>query len=294
MGMIFDIQRCTYHDGPGIRTTVFFKGCPLRCAWCHNPESFLPGPQLRFYSQSCSHCGGCVCQCPQNAHSIQSGVHTVDFSRCIACGACTAACPNGALELVGREVSVQEIMELVLRDRAYYDASGGGLTVSGGEPTMQPEFLAQLLRAAKAEGIHTCVETNGYIPKAVLATIAPLTELFLIDYKLSEGEGLTPYTLAQGDLWQNTMEELTRLQKPVILRLPIIPGINDTAAHMEAAAAYRRAHPNVQSLEIMPYHAMGKSKWEQLGLSYRFPALPSATAEQAAAWKQLLSQFERE
>ena len=161
MGMIFDIQRCCCDDGPGVRTTVFFKGCPLRCAWCHNPESFQKRPQLQFVQHMCIGCGACIEICPVQAHALVGRAHRVDHAVCIACGRCAHVCHTGALQIVGYEASAQQIMETVLRDKAYYETSGGGLTISGGEPTMQPEFLIELLSLAKAQNIHTCLDTSG-------------------------------------------------------------------------------------------------------------------------------------
>lgn len=290
MGMIFDIQRCSYHDGPGIRTTVFFKGCPLRCAWCHNPESFRREPQLRFLAQMCSGCGQCVSVCPEEVHQLENGVHLVDFSRCIGCGRCAAVCPSQALTLIGYETTPEAIMETVLRDRAFYDTSGGGLTVSGGEPTNQPEFLTELLSLAKAQGIHICLETNGYIGKELLPKLIGKVDLFLLDYKITGSDDLYRYTHARGELWDNTLEALQRTGTPVILRLPIIPGINDNRPHFMEAARLGASHSCIQKLEIMPYHAIGADKWKQLGYSYSLDGLPSATQEQAARWQEMLDE----
>ena len=291
MGIIFDIQRCSYHDGPGIRTTVFLKGCGLRCAWCHNPESFRLKPQLQYRKHLCSLCRQCEGVCPNGVHRFADGVHTVDFSRCGSCGKCGASCPSGALSIIGREASVEEIMAVVRRDRAFYDASGGGMTVSGGEPTTQGPFLAELLAAAKAENIHTCIETNGYIRPETLEAILPNTDLFLLDFKLTEAEGLGPYTHAGGELWEKTMARLTELGKGVILRLPMIPGINDTRDHLEKAVLFRRSHPNIQKIEIMPYHSIGAAKWEQLGLTYSLPDIPTVPPETANLWNQWLREL---
>ncbi len=291
MGIIFDIQRCSYHDGPGIRTTIFFKGCQLRCAWCHNPESFLPGPQLQYFSHRCTGCRACAAVCPHHVHTFKEGVHQVHYSDCTACGLCAERCPNQALKLIGQEMSAAQVMDVIKRDRSFYETSGGGLTISGGEPTTQPEFLLELLGLAKKESIHTCLETNGYIPEALLTKLISLVDLFLLDYKITGAKELYQHTHASGALWQHTLATLAQQNAAVILRLPIIPGINDTPAHFEHAAQLKRDHPCIQAVEIMPYHAIGAAKWEQLGLSYSLKDLPSATPRQKEHWQALLNAF---
>lgn len=290
MGIVFDIQRCCYHDGPGIRTTVFLKGCNLRCAWCHNPESFAPQPQLKYVARNCLHCGKCAAVCPHGVHTVSDTGHRVDFQQCIACGTCTVQCPGDALAIVGKEMSVDQVMDIVRRDTAYYHATGGGLTVSGGEPTYQHAFLQALLESARQAGISTALETNGYIAPPVLSRLAPLVDLFLLDFKLTAEEGLTACTRAQGTWWEQTLDTLTRLNIPVILRLPVIPGINDTAAHFADAAALQKEHPNIQKLEIMAYHAIGAEKWEELGLHYTLGHLSTVPPEQAAVWNRQLEE----
>lgn len=289
MGIVFDIQRCCYHDGPGIRTVVFLKGCQLRCAWCHNPESFRKAPQLRFLRHKCVSCGVCAEKCANEVHSFENGAHKVDFSKCAACGACAESCPAGALEILGKEMSAEEVMATVLRDRAYYDMSGGGLTVSGGEPTFQPEFLLELLALAKEAGLHTCLETNGYIPKKTLEPLTGLVDLFLLDYKITDPSALQSYTGASGDLWNCTLETLQRKGKAVILRLPVIPGINDAEEHFREAARLKQAHPCIREIQIMAYHSVGADKWEQLGYAYSLRELPGATPEQKKLWEEQLA-----
>lgn len=287
MGILFDIQRCCYHDGPGIRTTVFFKGCQLRCAWCHNPESFRMQPQLQYISHACTGCGRCADACPRQVHAFENGIHTVNFSACTACGRCADACPSRALKILGFEADAAQIMEIVLKDRCYYGAEGG-LTVSGGEPTLQPDFLLELLALAKQERIHTCLETNGYIASDVLERLLPLTDLFLLDYKLTDPQKLWRYTLARGPLWEHTLACLQENAKPVILRLPIIPGVNDRPEHIKQAAVLQKSHSCILDTQIMPYHSIGAGKWEQLGLSYALAGLADPAPEQKAYWEHIL------
>lgn len=287
MGIIFDIQRFCYHDGPGIRTTVFFKGCQLRYAWCHNPESFRMQPQLRYSSRLCTGCGQCVSPCPKQAHSFLDGMHKVDFTACIACGACVDACPSRALKITGYEADPQQIMDVVLKDRRYYGTEGG-LTVSGGEPTLQPDFLLELLSLARQEQIHTCLETNGYIPAHVLEDLLPLTDLFLLDYKLTDPEELQRCTQAQGPLWEHTLKRLQETSRPVVLRLPIIPGINDLPEHISQAAALAKTHSCIRKTEIMPYHSLGAGKWDELGLTYALAGTADPDPEQKRCWDRIL------
>lgn len=288
MGTVFDIQRCSYNDGPGIRTIVFFKGCQLRCAWCHNPESFRRKPQLQYIRHLCGGCGRCAQACPAGVHSFAENVHHINFERCTGCGLCAKQCPSHALNILGYEISAQEIIDIVLRDRVYYETSGGGMTISGGEPTTQPEFLLELLRLAKDNHIHTCLETNGYIPKELLDHLLDKVDLFLLDYKITGPQELYSYTRAAGPLWHSTLETLELRNIPVILRMPVIPGINDTPEHFREAASLKKTYSCIQRIEVMPYHSIGAAKWEQLGYDYALKSIPDATPEQKASWQAAL------
>lgn len=295
MGIVFDIQRCCYFDGPGIRTTVFFKGCNLHCDWCHNPESFSFFPQLKYVSSSCIACHKCASVCSFDVHRFYSDlpdhIHSINFNNCTACGKCISICPTNALSLIGKEMSIESIMDIVRKDLSYYHTSGGGLTISGGEPTMQPRFLKELLYTAHHEQIHTCIESNGYIKTETLMDILPFTDLFLIDFKLEGAEEKKMYLHTSENLWENTLQILSAYRKPVILRMPVIPGINDTCEHFKTAALYRKRFSCIQKIEIMPYHTIGVQKWLQLGMSYPLPDISPVTPEQKQLWEQQLQQY---
>lgn len=280
---VFDIQRYALHDGPGIRTTVFVKGCPLDCLWCHNPESKRREPQLGCLFSQCVSCGACRDVCPQGAHQVESGAHTILFDRCKACGECVAACGTGALRLYGRGWSTGELMEVIGRDAAYYGRSGGGLTISGGEPLLQFDGTLELLRAAREQGIHTCLDTCGFAPQERYEVLLPYVDLFLLDYKLTQPERHKRYTGVSNELILSNLAFLCSHGAHVFLRCPIIPGVNDDDGHLEAVAALSRAWPEaIEQVNIMAYHNMASGKTAQLGGEYALRDLPSMTREDKA------------
>ncbi len=238
-GIVFDIQRFSLHDGPGIRTTVFLKGCPLRCAWCHNPESWLPEPQMMI--------------------------------------------KNGQERICGSIMTVEKVMTEVIADEAYYRNSGGGLTVSGGEPMLQFPFLKALLKSAGEQGLHTCLETSGYCRSDQIKGIIPLADLFLFDIKLLDEEVHKQYTGVGNTLILKNLDLLHHSGAKIILRCPIIPGINDTDAHITSVAQLAERYPNISGVEIMPYHDMGKGKWRELGKEYSFGELKTMGQEDKQA-----------
>lgn len=258
------IQKFCTHDGPGIRTTVFFKGCPLRCAWCHNPETRSPRPGLMFSENLCVHCGICAQICENGVHTMGE-TRSLDRENCLSCGSCARACPTGALEMDSSLMSVPEIMAEVLRDRAFYGAAGG-LTVSGGEPMFQPEACIALLRAAKEAGISTAVETCGYFDPAYIDELARVTDIFLWDYKDSDPGRHRKYTGCSNELILANLRRLNACGADICLRCIMVEGVNMTPEHAAAIAADFHALENCRDVELLPYHAYGASKAAQTGV----------------------------
>jgi glycyl-radical enzyme activating protein len=290
-GIVFDLQRASMHDGPGIRTTVFLKGCPLRCAWCHNPESQSLQPELSFDAVKCTGCRACEGACAQGVHAFEtaSGRHLVAFDRCVAAGDCVAACPSGALRIYGVRQTVSAIMAEVAKDRAFYETSGGGLTVSGGEPTAQLDFCVALLRAAKAAGIHTCVETCGFAPRESYEALRPHTDLFLFDCKDTDP---VRHTATTGSSNRRILENLRWLHSQgaaIRLRCPLVPGVNDDDEHLRGIAALARELGQLRGVDLLPYHDSGIGKYERLGRPR--PALGATVPDRAREehWREVLA-----
>lgn len=276
-GTIFNIQRFSLFDGPGVRTVVFLKGCPLRCAWCHNPEGLSSRRQILYNPERCIGCGACTETCGLECHAIKDGIHTYDRRRCISCGKCAEVCYSRALTTVGQVVTVDEVMETVLKDKAIYLESGGGLTLSGGEPLLQGEFAIALLKSAKTHGLHTCVETSGYGKTEVLAKMAKYVDLFLFDYKITGDEAHRELCGVPQTPILDHLTLLDTLGAKVILRCPILT-FNRNDDHVDGIARAVRSHPCVTEVQIMPYHRLGIAKAEQLGMT---PAYEGAVEDRA-------------
>lgn len=286
-GIVFDIQRFSIHDGPGIRTSVFLKGCMMRCIWCHNPESFRVKIQLSYEKSLCTGCQVCQSKCQQEVHSFQNGKHQVHFDRCTNCGACVESCMSGSLKQFGTSMTADEVIVEICKDRAYYAESGGGVTFTGGEPTVQFDFLMELLQKCRQEGISICLETNGVIDRENLLELANYVDLFLVDYKATGKKHKILTGIEEKEVLA-TLELLNQLRKSVILRCPMIQGINDEEEHFAAIRRLQDAYPNICKTEIMAYHNVGRQKWEAIGEEYCLNQLESAGTEQKRIWESRL------
>lgn len=273
-GTVFNIQRFSVNDGPGIRTTVFLKGCMLDCVWCHNPESKSPKPNLMLYKNKCLGCGGCVSACERSLHSFgESGEHYIKRDECIGCGECVKVC-TGALEMCGEQMSVSDVIAEVVRDESFYKNSGGGMTVSGGEPFMQHAFALALLRAAKERGINTAIETSGYVSPEILREFVPYVDLFLWDYKETDEELHKKFTGVSNKLILSNLELLNSLGARVILRCPLIDGYNYREEHIRQIGILAERLDCVIGVDVEPYHPLGKSKCEAMGEHYELEDMP--------------------
>ena len=278
-GLVFDIKHFAVHDGPGIRTTVFLKGCPLRCAWCHNPEGESTARELALVRQKCIGCEDCVRACPNGVHAFVAGVHRINRSACTLCGACAQACCPGALVIHGREMTVEELMKDLLPDITFYNESGGGITVSGGEPLMQPDFCAALFQACRKEGLHTALDTSGAVPWHTFKQVLPFTDLVLFDVKLLDSEQHRKWTgLGNHGILEN-LTALGQRNMPVEVRVPCLPGVND-GEELDRIAQFLIGIPSLTTIRLLSYHDFARSKYESLGLVDSMPQLERPSPEQ--------------
>lgn len=264
-GIVFNIQKFSIHDGPGIRTNVFLKGCPLRCLWCHNPEGLESYAEVEFEGNKCIGCGACAI-CENHCHQFSPEMgHIYDRTACTRCGKCIEACPAVALKMAGTQQTVEEVMTKVMADKPFYDKSGGGMTLSGGEPLYQPDFARALLRSAKEKGLHTAVETSGFASESVFLSILPYTDLLLLDYKVTGEAEHKKYTgVPQAPILAN-LERANAAGVAIVLRCPMIPGVNMHDVHYRAIAEIANTHKHIEHVDLEPYHTLGTGKLSRLG-----------------------------
>ena len=260
---VSEIQRFCMHDGPGIRTTVFLKGCPLRCDWCHNPETQKSKPELLFYANKCIGCLSCVASCPNRAQTAENG-HTLDRGNCTACAACVQTCPSGALELCGKEMQCSDILSVVEKDIAFY-GENGGITLSGGEPFAQGRSTLELLRLCKTRGLSTAVETCGYCDTDVLRNALPYVDLFLWDIKDTDAARHLKHTGVSNEMILHNLKTVSDSGAKIRLRCILINGVNTNDAHYKSLAELALGIKNLDCIELIPYHAYGGSKALLLG-----------------------------
>ena len=279
-GTVFNVQRGSFHDGPGIRTTVFLKGCPLRCPWCHNPEGIGFAPEVLVFGPRCLACGSCTAACPRRGGPLPAG-GVLGSDGCRACRACILACPSGAREVAGRTASVGDVLAEVLRDRPVYEESGGGVTFSGGEPLAQPAFLLAALEACREEGLHVVVDTCGFAPRETVLAAASRADLLLWDVKTLDPVRHRELTGAPLEPILANLDAVSRAGVPVWLRLPVIPGVNDDEESVSKAVALAERTPSVRRVSLLPYHATGDGKRVRLGRAA--DADPDAVAARSTA-----------
>jgi len=282
-GIVFNTMRFSVHDGPGIRTTVFLKGCPLRCAWCHNPESQEFPPRLMLFAERCRRCGECVAVCPR--HAIPDPAEELKIpDECDGCGTCAEACVAGARQIVGRRASVAEVLAEVLRDVVFFDQSRGGVTVSGGEPAAQPVFTRGLLAACRGQGIHTTLDTCGFAAPEAFASVSALADLVLFDLKAMDSATHERFTGVPNATILENLSALARTGRPVVVRVPLIPGVNDSEEELSAMARFVRSC-GLPRVDVLPYHRIGADKYSRLNGSTRpgeFTTPDSAAIDRAA------------
>lgn len=265
--MVSNIQRFSVDDGPGIRTTVFFKGCNLRCLWCHNPECISSSVSMQYTDSSCSGCGKCITVCKQGVHTMEDGVHTVDRKKCTGCGSCAYHCPASAITIVGKTYDPEALVKELLKDRMYFKTSSGGVTFSGGEPMLHPAYLKKVLKLAKEAGLHTAVDTAGNVPFTSFEMVMPYTDLFLYDIKIWDDEKHRQATGVSNQLILENIKKLTDAGAQVIVRTPVIMEWNGRMEEFEKISSYLAGleHP-VQLIQLLPYHSYGAGKYDTLGI----------------------------
>lgn len=280
-GIVFDIQHYAVYDGPGIRTLVFLKGCPLSCLWCQNPESQELKPEISYFKEKCVKCGLCVEACPNNAIKLTDDGVIRDKDLCLLCAKCVEACPNEVMQQIGKPMSVDEVVSIAERDKPFYETSGGGITISGGEPTLQSKFLLGLLKSFKQKGIHTAIETCGFFKEDLIESLANLVDLFLFDIKHLDPNEHKKYTNVSNEKILNNFAKIHSKvgSKRIIARIPIIPGVNTDLKNIEDIANFLKNIHYSGPVHLMPYNKMAKTKYEKVGKGHLYKDMGDLTEE---------------
>ena len=289
MGLVFSIDRNVVEDGPGIRTTVFLKGCPLRCVWCHSPQSQSRERQLLFIENRCIGCGACVEPCPEDGQEMSGEGRRVLWDRCDNCGECARVCPSMALQMAGEWMTVEQIMDIVRRDAVYYKNTGGGVTFSGGEALLQPEFLVACLEKCKEEGFHTAVDTSGFAQWPVFERILPHTDLFLYDLKQMDKSKHEEMTGVGNRVILENLKRIDARGKPIWVRIPLIPGYNDTVVNLGQVAEFAKTLKNVGRISLLPYNGAAGAKYAFIGRKYGLKDLDGQTKQEKKDFLRLFS-----
>ena len=292
-GLVTNIQGYSIHDGPGIRTVVFLKGCSLECQWCSNPECISPHPEVGFVKALCTRCGDCAEVCPNGALDYQAGeLPRIDRARCDGCGICCSACSYQALVLYGKAMNAEEIFEAVSRDKMFYETSGGGITASGGEPLLQSQLVSDLFQKCHQDGIHTCIETSGYVAESALKQVLPYTDYILYDLKCMNSEKHRRFTGKPNDLILSNARIAAESGVETLFRMPLVPGINDDEQNIRETADFLHGlGNNVLRIELMPYHRLGKGKYESLDRTYPLPDVTSPEPEHLELIKKAFESY---
>lgn len=272
-GLVTDIQRFSVHDGPGIRTTVFLKGCNMRCAWCHNPEAIKMRPELELFLDKCIGCSECFKVCPEGAHDVEDGKRIFHRELCVGCGKCAKTCYAEALVLIGREMEDNEVFDEVRQDEEYYRNSGGGVTISGGEPLFQRKFTYSILKLCKDNGINTAIESNMSFPFNDAAELFPALDLIIMDIKAMDDDIHRKWTGISNEQILKNAQLLFQTDIPLIIRTPVIPGINDNAESIGMIADFISGSENLLYYELLPYHPLGTDKYFRLGIEYKLKGI---------------------